>query len=221
MSSVTLTVDTTQFDQMIGELSAVCGSPPDEVLREEVGRVLSQAIKNTDAADVSKIKQHSANAKFTVMPASLYRPKRGRSTGGKVVYNLSRRYPPSLWAAIQKARAIDLKRRLAARGLAKQSWYKLGLLLGLAVEAPDYVKKAVATTGKIYQDEQAQATKGQASNVITIETNQPTLNAIGGDKALERAMDGRVGYFYKNVSKDVFDSMWTAAKKYPGLYVTP
>jgi hypothetical protein len=147
-------------------------------LREEVGSVLSQALKNTKAASVSGIKEHSANAKFTVMPASLYTPKhrRARVAGGKVLYNLSRRYPPKLWAAIQKARAIDLKRRLAARGLAKQSWYKLGLQLGLAVDAPDYVKNAVATTGKAYQDEKTQVVKGTASNVITIETSQPTLN---------------------------------------------
>jgi hypothetical protein len=217
--NLTLDVDTKYFDAMVRELSRVCSAPPDEVLREEVGRVLSQALKNTKAASVSGIKEHSANAKFVVMPASLYKPKRRRVAGGKIVYNLNRRYPAALWNAIQKARAIDLKRRLAARGLAKQSWYKLGLLLGVAVEAPDYVKNAVPTTGKTYKDERVDVQKGDASNVIKLETTQPTLVAIDGEGALQRAVQGRIAYFYKNVTKDVFGKLADIAKKYPGITI--
>src|SRR5215468_3277194 len=111
------------------ELAAIADSPPDQVLREEVGKVLSKAIDNTDAASVASIRQHHDQAPFTMQPASLYTPKRKRARkihrGGKISYSLKFRYPDRLWRAIQRARAIDLKKRLAARGLAKQSWYKL------------------------------------------------------------------------------------------------
>lgn len=215
---MTLDVDTKDFDKMIGELAAVCSVPPDKVLREEVGRVLSQAIKNTTAADVASIKRHADQARYSLQPASLYAPKRRRaSRSGRLAYNLSYRYPDRLWAAIQKARAIDLKRRIGARGLAKQSWYKLGLMLGLNVEAPAYVKRAVPRTGKTYKDEATQVTQGKGNMAITIQTNQPTLTAIGGEVALQRAIDGRTKFFIQNVLHGVFEDMAARAKKYPGV----
>jgi hypothetical protein len=221
---ITWDVDTSQFDQMIAELSAVCQQPPDEVLREEVGKVLTQAVKNTKAADEADIKRHQATKTHSLQPATLYaakRPGRRKLRGGKVLYNLSFHYPDRLWASIARARMADLKKRIRARGLAKQSFYKLGLLLGLPVEAPDYVRKAVPRSGKTYSDERASAVKGSGSNIITIETNQPTLVAIHGERALQQAIDGRSQFFYTNVARNVFDSMWSAAKKYPGLYSTP
>jgi hypothetical protein len=160
---------------MIGELSAICQSPPDEVLREEVGKVLSQAIKNTKAAQKEDIERHQKTRTHTLQPAAIYspqRPARRKLRSGKVLYNMSFRYPDKLWAAIQRARAESLKKRVRARGLAKQSFYKLGLLLGLGVEAADFVKRAVPRGGKPFRDEQVSVAKGSTSSSITIQTSQ-------------------------------------------------
>jgi len=220
---VSFTVDTSEFDRMCSELAAIANAPPDQVLREEVGKVLSQAIVNTKAASVSDIKRHHDAASFTLQPPSLYSPKektRRHLRRGKVLYNLKYRYPDQLWASIQKARLKDLMRRIRARGLAKQSWYKIGLMLGLSVEAPAYVKNAVPTTGKTYKDETVVVQQGTANNAITINTSQPTLVAIDGELALQRAINGRANYFIQNVIHSVFDTMADAAKKYPGVFIS-
>lgn len=216
-------VDTTDFNAMCANLSEILKAPPEKVLREEVGRVLSKTIENTDAADADKIRQHSQNAAASLQSASLYTPKLGgrrHLKKGRVLYNLSWRYPNQLWSAIQVKRAEDLARRLKARGLAKRSWLRIGQLLSVPVDAPAFVKKAVAMTGKIYpEDERATIARTDGGITFTIENAQPTVNAINGDRALQRAIDGRVSFFVTNVSKGVFDSLESAAKKYPGVKV--
>ncbi len=204
--NIAVDLDTSLFTQMCRELARKCDVPPTEALREETGKILSKAIDNTDAADVSKIKAHSANAKFTKFNGKLY--------------NLAHHYPNTLWRAIQAARLKDLAARLAARGLAKQSFYKIGEILGLAVEAPAYVKKAVASTGKQYNDEKGRTIREKGFVGYEFETSQPTVNAIGGERALQQAIDGRVLFFLKNIEKDVFKNLDTIAKKYPGVTVS-
>ena len=216
-------VDTTDFNAMCDDLAAILKQPPEKVLREEVGRVLSKTIENTDAADADKIRQHSMNAAASLQSATLYTPKnpgRRHLKKGRVLYNLSWRYPSQLWSAIQVRRAIDLNKRLAARGLAKRSWLRIGQLLSVPVDAPAYVKKAIARSGKIYpEDERATITRTEGGVTFTIENAQPTVNAINGESAIQRAMDGRVSFFVTNIEKGVFDSLATAAKKYPGVKV--
>jgi hypothetical protein len=216
-------VDTTDFNAMCDDLAAILKQPPEKVLREEVGRVLSKTIENTDAADADKIRQHSQQATASLQSASLYAPKnagRRHLKGGRVLYNLSWRYPNQLWSAIQVKRAQDVARRLAARGLAKRSWLRIGQLLSVPVDAPAYVKKAIAMTGKIYSgDERATIARTDGGVTFTIENAQPTVNAINGDSALQRAIDGRTTFFVTNMEKGVFGSLETAAKKYPGVKI--
>jgi hypothetical protein len=215
---------------MCEDMARTLKLPPDTVLREEIGRVLTQAIKETNAAEADNIKRHQAQAKYTLQPATLYTRtmKHGRShprqrahpRNGKVVYNLSYHYPNRLWNAIKKARADDLKKRLKARGLAKQSWYLLGNLIGVNVDAPEYVKKAVARTGRQYpQNERVRVLKSQGHVAYHIENSQPTVVAINGEAALQKAIDNRVNYFLVNVSKSVFDDMTKVAKRYPGIII--
>jgi len=220
---VILKVDTSVFSAMCDDLAKMLDVPPDQVLREEVGRVLSQAIKNTDAAEKASIERHQATATHSLQSISLYSPKRpGRRHlhSGRVLYKLSWKYPNKLWSAIKRARAADLKKRLRARGLAKQSWFRQGLLLGISVDAPEFVKKAVARTGRAYpEDETVSVDRRKGEIVISTENSQPTVNRIGGAEALQRAIDGRTSYFLVNVTKDVFDNMDRIAKKYPGITI--
>lgn len=218
---MSMTVDTSAFSQSCETLARLVEHPPEEVLLEEIGRVLTQAVKNTNAAEASSIKQHQQRRTHSLQPTTMYAPKRpGRRKlhGGKVLYNLSWKYPNRVWTAIQKARAEDLRRRLKARGLAKQSWVLLGDKLGVEVDAPSYVRNAVATTGKTYPENVSVQKKQESGEVSFVtENSQPTVNLIGGAEALQRAIEGRRQYFLNNVAHHVFTSMEKAAKKYPGI----
>ncbi len=218
---MTIDVDTSLFNEMCNELAQRMGKPDEAILREETGRVLSKTIENTDAADADKIRQHSELATHSLQSADLYTPKnanRRHLKGGRVLYNLAWRYPDSLWASIQLKKAIDVNKRIAARGLAKRSWYRLGQLIGVKVDAPAYVKKAIARTGKIYpEDERATVQRSDGEVTFIIENAQPTVNAINGAEALQRALDGRLKYFVTNVSYGVFNDVKAIAKKYAGV----
>lgn len=218
---MTLDVDTSAFSSMCNELAALMNAPPEQVLREEIGRVLSKAIENTDAAEASSIIRHSQSTTRSLQSATMYSPKnpgRRHLKGGKVLYNTRWRYPDTLWSSLEAARHRDLARRLAARGLAKRSWYRLGQLINVKVDAPGYVKKAVASTGKIYpEDERATINRSVGKIEFIVENAQPTVNAIGGAQALRRAINGRVQYFLTNIEKGVFDSMDKIVKKYQGV----
>lgn len=217
-----VTVDTSQFSAMCRELARKAQVPPDRALREEIGKVLSRAIELTPAADKSKIEAHSRTATATLQPASLYAPKRPARRHlqkGRVLYSLTKfRYPDALWTKITAARAADVKKRIAARGLAKQSWYRIALLQAFPVDAPSYVRSAVATSGKQYpEDEKVDVERGNASYTYTIRNSQPTINVIDGEIILARAVNGRVQYFLKNIEKDVFTDLKKIATKYPGV----
>lgn len=219
--NATIEVDTSRFSEMCSALSVMMTAPPEQVLREEVGKVLSKAIENTDAAEIESIRRSSESATHSMQSASLYTPKnpaRRHLRKGRVIYNLKWRYPDALWSSIRTARAIHLGKRIAARGLAKRSWYSLGQRIGVKVEAPAFVKKAVASTGKIYpEDAAATVNRGNGRIEYIIENSQPTVNAIGGAQALQRAIDGREKYFWINIEKGVFESMDKVVKKYPGI----
>ncbi len=223
--SLTLKVDTSAFSAMIHEFSAALDHPPEEVLKEEVGKVLEKAADNTAAASAEKIRSRAQSARFSLQPGSLYTPKRRirrhPRQGGKVVYNLSWRYPNALWSRMSAARLRDVKRKLKARGLAKQSWVLIADKLGIDIKVPGYVRAAVASTGKTYNEDTEVTQKMSGSSVfIHIENSQPTVNAIGGDEALQKAIDGRVDFFITNVKHGVFNHLNSIASKYPGVKIT-
>jgi hypothetical protein len=217
-----VTIDTTRFEEMCEALAAEIHVPIDNIVREELGRVLSKTIENTDAADVSKIKNKSENARLSMQRASIYQPQRPSRRklvqGNFVLYDLSHHYPDALWQAIQRSRAMDVAKRLKARGLAKQSWWLMGQKLGLTVDAPAYVKKAKATTGREYSEDEKVSQRVSSDEVsYTMDNYQPTVNAINGEEAIERAIDGRMGYFMENLRRGVFDNLERIALKYGGV----
>jgi len=227
MSFVKCEVDTSLFTQMINELKlAVPSANENDIIREEVGKVLEKCIEDTTAMQVQKVVQRSERAQFTTMPSGLYKPstkraRENRSSGGRIVYYLKNRYPSPLWAAIKKRRKEDLAKILKARGLAKKSWYLIAEKLGIRVKAPKFVRDAVATTGKEYfEDVEVHDVFDNTKIEIRIGNNQPTINAIGGSAILQRAIDGRVKFFLTNLKHGVFESLGKVAKKYPGLKVT-
>lgn len=215
-------VDTTQLSAMIRELSARAAVPSDDVLVFEVGKILEKALSYTPAADVAKMRDRYENTAFSVQPRSLYTPQRITTSGSKVKYYLENRYPNALWAAISARRKASFLRRLRARGLAKRSWLDLAAQMGLEIRAPAFVRRAVATSGQVYNNTTARTTRSRGRLHVAIENAQPTLNLpkVGGARALQRAIDGRVSYFLRNLALGTFDDVAKVAKRYKGMRVT-
>lgn len=223
--SGTATIDTRNFNAMVRELSRKADVPSEEVLVHEVGRVLEAAVEFTPALQVSKLRSRSESARFSSQPASLYSPKRGRhgvklTKNGFITYYLENRYPNALWSAIAARRKASLAAKLRARGLAKKSWWEIARALGITIKVPSYVTAAVPTTGKTYDNVSVSLSRSAGKLQITIENAQPTVNLIGGARALQRAIDGRTKFFIQNVGRGVFDDVAKIVRKYPGMKAT-
>lgn len=112
-----------------------------------------------------------------------------------------------------------MKELLARRGLAKQSWYALAEALRLPISAPGYVRKA-SVRGSQYPQQVTEKQEGARGRlVITITNSMITMIAANGKGALAKAINGRTGYFRRNLRRGVFDRWREIAKRYPGLDV--
>lgn len=219
----TVKIDTRNFQAMTRELAARAKVPLETVLVAEVGKVLEGAVRNTKAASRGKIRARAKGATFSMQPASLYTPKNGRSgvtvtQNGFIPYYLRNRYPNALWSLIAARREASLAAAIKAIGLAKKSWYDIAKRLGLEIKAPGYAKTALPSSGKEYPENTATKIERKTGRLnITIFNSQPTVNLIGGERALQQAVDGRVKGFIYAMATGTFDSMAKIAKKYPGI----
>jgi hypothetical protein len=117
---------------------------------------------------------------------------------------------------ISKDKMQELLKR---RGLAKQSWLRLADQLGLPVQAPAYVQNALVK-GKPYPQKIQSEQKGKRGNfMIKITNSMITMINAGGKGALAKAINGRTGYFRRNLKSRVFGNWKTIAQKYPGMSV--
>lgn len=224
-------VDVSFFMEMCGSLSRMSCATFQSTLDYEVSRVVEKTIALLPAASVSKIRANHEASPITAQPDSLYAPqspsgkraraKARRTKNGKLKYYLANRYPDALWSQIEARRQKSLRAKLKARGLAKHSFFAITAALDLDVRIPGYVKKAVARTGRDYDARNVSVSRrtGLESAGIAFEDRQPTVNLakIGGARALQRAINGRVRYFERNLVKKVFDSAKDIARRYPGV----
>jgi len=147
-----------------------------------------------------------------------------------------RRWADTRWADFQrkdsrlekqaeKNRRSDLKKALAARGLAKQSWLQIAESLGLTAEqigAAAYVLRAKPSNGKTYQNGTSSKMGGTDEIVIEIENSSNLLTHFSrpsGWDILQQAMDARVSAFERDLANDVFNDMENRMKRYPGIYI--
>ncbi len=227
------TVNTSQFNAFCQQISILSAVPYRDVVKAEVGRVLTQTIKNTPALKVGKLRTRFENANYSQQRPSMYAPqsREGRryryeevklSKNGSVIYNLHHRYPTALWNTMQAKRREHLARVIRARGLAQKSWVKIGEALEMKIEHPAYIDAAVAVTGQQYVDTSATETTNASKVQVLIANGQPTVNIpeVGGERALKRAMAGRVKFFEQNAQHAVFADMAKVARAYPGLKIT-
>lgn len=220
-------VNTKGFEAACLALAKVSGRSMEEVVTAELGKVIDRTIELTPAAKVSVLRERFETAQFTAQNPSLYAPAtpaglRGRekaklTKNGKILYYLKNRYPSTLWNTIAEKRKESFLRKLHAVGLAKKSWWNIAQALGLPVKSGRFVS-ALAVTGKEYpQNFQTSKSVRETDIAVAFINAQPTVNAIGGARALQTAINGRVKYFLYSVEKGVFDSMDKIARQYPGL----
>lgn len=220
-----LVVDTTRFNQMVREISRRANVPDEETLTHEVGKVLEQTIRNTKSATVSSIRASSENAKVTMQPEELYTPRSPRigvkvTRTGSIAYWLGNRYPNDLWSRIVSRRKASLVDRLKARGLARRSWLDIAKKLGLTINFPGYVAIAIPRTGKEHpENTRVQLQKQSGKLQISFQNSQPTVNRIGGNAALQAAINGRYKFFLTQMAKGTFNDIAKIAKKYPGMTI--
>jgi len=177
-----------------------------QIIDYEVAKILEKAVQKTDTATASSIRRSMGDKEWTTMDGKKYK--------------LANRYPNGVWSSINAKMKASLKRKLAARGLAKQSFYALGLRMGFDIQVPGFVKEAKTPKHVNAENVNVERISRQGEYGLIIENHSPILRWAEGKQAFFSALAGRIGFFRANVKRGVFDSMASVAKKYPGLLVS-
>lgn len=185
------------------EIAKAAGVTYKDVVRSEAAKILEAASKNTAAAQVKLIEERAKAAAW-----------RKLDNGKK--YKMSWKMPDAVWLLVQKQIAASIKRRKAARGLAKKSWKQVADDLGLTIAVPSYVESATTPKGDYPEDGKA-TEESKGSDFAIVLRNSRTYSPSVFD-AIRKAMNGREKYFRENLKQGVFKSIGTIAAKYPGLY---
>ena len=210
MSKNGLTIDTSNFNRAMREMARLSGVKFEDVLKAEIGSVLSATITNTKKATPATIRKSLGD--WIVL----------KDSGGKVTrYDLRRRWSDDMWQHIissRDRRLVELIRRI---GTAKKSWFLLANQMGVVLPKapPGYVTKSTVN-GKELAEEVRHTRKVSMSNVgFLIENFTKAAIRGAGRAALFKAINGRTGYFHRNVKKGAFKKVATIAKAYPGMKV--
>lgn len=199
-------IDLTKFNLVLGELARAVGQSKSTVTDNEVTAILNATITKIPAARVDRIKQYYAEREFVTYK------------GNK--YWLRNKYPDYLWSELQSYLRERMNQRIAGRGLAKQSFLKIGQKLLLPVKAPDFVHVATAHGRPVVQ--QVNGTRhatGTSKYAVRLYNASPLNRWVAARVALMSSIGGRMAFFVTNLRKGVFDDATAVAKKYPGLSV--
>jgi hypothetical protein len=198
---------TRDFNRMLEELSAI--DPAVEfrdVTLWEASRASHSAMGRTRAAKVASIRGKQRDAKFTTF-------------GGKT-YFLENRYPDYIWSSIERFRKERLQTKLGARGLARQTWYNIGIKLNRPFPAAAFVVNA-NYQGRQYTEDVDTIERGTGTDfTVTIINNSPLGEGAAMRNALLFAMGRRVGYFRQNMAHRAFRTLESRVKKYPGIFTS-
>jgi hypothetical protein len=201
MSKNGFTIDTTNFNRALVEMSRLSGVDYEQIVKAEIGSILSATITNTPKATKASIEKGMA---FTYVT-------------NKELVNASWRLPDAIWNKVQQ-RKKELIRRI---GTAKKSWFLLSKQMGIKLPKlpPAYVASS-AVNGKELTEDVSHLRK-VSGNKIGFFLENSTRSAVrgGGRAALLKAINGRTGYFYRNLRSGVFKKVSTIAKRYPGFQV--
>ena len=225
MSKSGFTIDTSNFNRAVEAMAKLTGVNYEQVVKAEIGSVLSAAISNTPKATANSIKKSLEKWVFIREPSPSKHPQSSLAKGTAYLVGPGKggrhHYPDYIWAWIQmnsEQREAELKRRI---GTAKRSWVLLAQRMGILLPKtpPGYVNKAMVN-GKVLSDEVSHVRKVTASQVGFLIQNFTRAAVRGGGRAaLLKAINGRVGYYHRNVRSGVFKKIADVAKKYPGFKV--
>lgn len=213
MSKTGLTINTSNFTRAIQEMARLTGASYEDIVKAEIGATLSQTIKNTKAATRESIKK--SMEKGVWIPDKKYPKHRG----GRIVPP-NWKMTPEQWSWLQERTKEKYKRA----GLLKQSWLKIIKETG----------SPIPSNAKISPKAESAAVNGKRMFIPTSHNRRTSGSKVGYDianyakaavqwgparMAFIRAINGRVGYFHRNVRTGVFKKVGDIAKKYPGFKV--
>ena len=201
--SLSMSVANLGLMRAFDEIAKSAGVTYKEVVRSEAAKILEAASKNTAAAQVKLIEENAKAAAWRKL------------SNGKT-YKMSWKMPDAVWLLVQKQIAASIKRRKAARGLAKKSWKQVAEDMGITIAVPSYVEAATTPKGDYPEDGKA-TEESKGSDFAIVLRNSRTYSPSVFD-AIRKAMNGREKFFRENLKQGVFKSIETIAAKYPGLY---
>jgi len=215
-----LTIDTANFNRAIREMSALSGVDFETIVKAEVGSVLSATITNTKKATKESIMKSSKDFIWIRNEGGTWNRK-GKTYHGGTFYPLKWHYKDDLWNFIVTSKDARIKELIKRIGTAKKSWYLLAqrLKITLPKSVPGYVQKATVN-GKELTGEVDSTRKVNGSQVGFLIRNFTRAAISGGGRAaLLKAINGRTGYFYRNLRSGAFKKVSIIAKKYPGFHI--
>lgn len=206
-----LTVNSVEFNKAVRDLAKISGIDFEKVMNLEVGKVMEGAIRRTRVAKVAEIQKY-------------YQENQWATFDGKK-YKMTWRMPDAVWYGIEGLRQQRLAGRIAARGLAKKSFWHIARRLpaGIGIVAPGYVVKASAAGVPDQNNVSVMASKRGSNYTIEVVNRSPVATTFGakGFAALRGSMRGRQRFFEKNLATGAFRNADRRMKKYKGLFVKP
>lgn len=182
-----------------------------QIVDYEVGRIVNMAIRKTERATIRSIRKSNAERP----PWRTYDLGRGMKR-----YYLENRYPNAVWRQIQQRIEQSLALKFQARELARRVWVEILNKLGQGVEASQQARQAQSGNFVPSSAASVDRTASQGKYGVAIENSYGKNQWSNSAQALFGAIAGRRRYFLANVSKGVFSSLESIAKRYPGITVT-
>ena len=219
-------VDASNFTAMARELAErlkANGVTFEQVLNSEAGSVITAAAKRTREAKVSAIKRAVSRS----IPSSSDNSRRKNSWytppgGGGVPVRRGWKIPDVRWRAYLEMKRDEQKRRLESRGLARQAWLTVAdqLKLQLNEQGLKQARRAKAVSGRTVR-QRANGVRSASSekHTITLLYGNPLGAYTGARFALQKAINGRVGFYQRNLRSGALGTVQQIAAKYPGLRV--
>ncbi len=211
-------LETEGFQRMLDDMDRhIKGVSYDDILRAEVGSVLSKAASLTKKAKEGLIEQHIRDNAPPANKKGWYKPD------GQNARRREWRLKSSEWSAYKKYHNARIKEARARAGLAAQAWVQIGEQLKIAVKAAKGVQRAKVDGQKIKHEGTSgtRSEKGQHSISYTLRYGNPVGAHAKTTRALRRAMKGRESFYRRNLKEGVFASARSIAKKYPGIIAKP
>ncbi len=161
-------------------------------------------------------------------------PGKGRSAPKKMIGDKSFHsmteffhWSSTRWNAYQKylaelkTKQVNEKDELASVGVTKKSWLQIADALGIILNIPSYVRSAHNTGGRSFQNGKGIKVAEPQRFFVQLSNNNPILvDKIDGASILQRAIDGRLEYFQRNLALAVFDDLKARARAYKGIFVS-